>query len=902
MRTTARHRKAPSPVASGDRDARPADAADVILRDGRTLRLRPPAQADQATLVAFLSALSPESMSMRFHAAVRARAALTDPYLDPDWDARGALIAVVAGEGGERIVALGSYDRLRDPGVAEVALAVSDDLQGRGIGTRLLEQLAVRATERGIDRLVFEILPSNTRMLAVVRDAGFPFESRALRGVIETTMRIDSTGASLQHLDERDHAAVTASLRTFLMPGSVAVYGASARRGTVGGELFHNVLDGGFAGSLYPVNRTGAEVAGVPGRTTLAGVEAPVDLAMICVPAAAVLGAASDALEAGVRSLCVISAGFAETGAEGAARQDALLTLARAHGARLIGPNCLGIASTGQHFNATFAAQPPLPGGVGFASQSGALGLAVVEQARGRRLGLSSFVSLGNKADVSSNDLLEYWEDDAATSVIALYLESFGNPSRFGRIARRVSRKKPVLALKGGSTAAGARAAASHTAALASSDAAADALFRQAGVLRARTLSDFLDAALILSAQPLPLGPRVAVVTNGGGLGILFADACSAEGLELPEPSPATREQLRAAAPAEGSFGNPVDLLGSASASTFAKVLPPLLADPAFDAVCVLFARPAFTTAVDVERALDEAVAEAGGHKPVVAVLLSGEQDGAAEPLQRITTFGSPEAAARALGMAARRAAWLRRREGTVPELEGIDRAGGRALVATILAGAEEAWLDADQGQQLLAAYGIPLARGIVAATPGEAAAAATHIGGAVVVKSAVPGAHKTESGGVALDVRGAAAAEAAAARIGGSVLVQPMLAGTELIAGTVQDPTFGPLVAFGMGGVMAELLGAVAIALAPLTDVDGEDLLAAGPVGRLVRGFRGQPPLHAEALLDLLHRLSALAVDIPEIAELDLNPVLANADGCTAVDQRIRVRRHAPERRTKSW
>ena len=297
----------------------------------------------------------------------------------------------------------------------------------------------------------------------------------------------------------------------------------------------------------------------------------------------------------------------------------------RAHGGRLIGPNCLGIASSAHRLNATFAAGVLPPGNVGFASQSGALGLAVVEQARARGLGLSAFVSLGNKADVSSNDLLEYWEDDAATAVVALYLESFGNPARFARIARRVSRGKPVLALKGGASAAGARAAASHTAALASSDAAVDALFRQAGVQRARTLSEFLDAALILSTQPLPRGPRVAVVTNGGGLGILFADACAAEGLELPEPSAATRERLRAVTPPEGSLVNPIDLLGSASAAMFAAVLPLLLDDPAFDAVCVLFARPAFTTGIDVERALDEAVATGTAEKPVVAVVLTGE-------------------------------------------------------------------------------------------------------------------------------------------------------------------------------------------------------------------------------------------------------------------------------------
>ncbi len=390
------------------------------------------------------------------------------------------------------------------------------------------------------------------------------------------------------------------------------------------------------------------------------------------------------------------------------------------YGGRLIGPNCLGIASSANHLNATFAAQPLPPGGVGFASQSGALGLAVVEQARERGLGLSAFVSLGNKADISSNDLLEHWEDDAATSVVALYLESFGNPVRFGRIARRVARLKPVLALKGGATAAGAKAAASHTAALASSDAAVDALFRQSGVLRARTLSEFLDAAVLLSTQPASLGPRVAVVTNAGGLGILFSDACAAEGLALPEPSAATCQALRASLPAEASLANPIDLLGSATAETFAAVLPPLLADPAFDAVCVLFVRPVVATAADVERAVDRVVGESGRHKPVVAVLLSSESRNELEPPRNIATFASPEAAACALGVGARRAAWLRRPEGVVPELLDVDRASARAAVATALADAEDVWLDGPQSRQVLEAYGIPLAPEIIAETPGR--------------------------------------------------------------------------------------------------------------------------------------------------------------------------------------
>lgn len=876
--------------------------ADVILRDGRTLRLRAPEAADRDALADFLARLSPESLRRRFFATVRPDASLIDPYLDSNWSQRGALIAMLVEAGDERVVALASYVRLRDPRAAEAAFAVSDALHGVGIATRMLDQIAERAAAEGIERLVLEILPENASMLRVVTDAGFAVTRRVEGGVVEVSLSIEPSGAHTARVDERDHLAVAASLEPFLDPASVAVYGASARRGTIGGELFRNIVSGGYAGPTFPVNRRGDAVAGVPGRRSLLGVDPPVELALVCVPADAVIESARDALAAGVRSLCVISAGFAEMGGEGLAAQDRLLALVRAHGGRMIGPNCLGISSTRAGLNATFAAQPPPTGAVGFASQSGALGLAVVEQARERGLGLSSFVSLGNKADVSSNDLLEYWEDDEGTSVIALYLESFGNPLRFGRIARRVARRKPVLALKGGVTTAGARAAASHTGALASSEVAVDALFRQAGVQRVRTLSEFLDAAAVLSSQPPLRGSRVALLTNAGGLAILCADACSAEGLELPSPSPEAQERLREILPAEASVGNPIDVLGSANAEAFAAALPVLLADPAFDAVCVLFARPVVATASDVVLAVDAAIADSGHEKPVVGVFLSTEQRLPGARPTRIARFGSPEAAARALGVAARRAAWLRRAEGVIPALDGVDVSVARAITEEALRERDDVWLEEGQSRSLLEAYGIRLAPEGVAQTPERAGRLAEVLGGPVVVKSAAAGVHKTERGAVALDLRDRADVERAAQRIGCPVLVQPMLTGAELLVGVSQDPTFGPLVAIGLGGVQAELIGAVSFALAPLTDVDAAELLETGPLGRLVAGFRGKPPLDGDALADLLHRLSALALDLPVVAELDLNPILADDRGYYAIDRRVRLTRHVPAVRVKTW
>ena len=494
-------------------------------------------------------------------------------------------------------------------------------------------------------------------------------------------------------VEERDHVAVAASLRPFFAPASVAVIGASRRRGSIGGELFRNMLKGEFTGAAFPVNRSGEPVAGVRAYASIEEIGDAVDLAVICVPAAQVLDAAGSALRKGVRALCVISSGFAETGAEGAERQERLLALARAHGARLVGPNCLGIPSAAMQLNATFAPRALPPGRIGFSSQSGALGLALLEHAAERNLGFSSFVSIGNKADVSSNDLLEWWEDDPETDVVLLYLESFGNPRKFGRLARRVARRKPILALKAGTTRAGARAASSHTAALAGSEAAVDALFRHAGVLRAHTLEELVDAAALFSSQPLPAGRQVGVVTNAGGLGILCADACEAAGLSLPELAEETRAALAGVLPREASLGNPVDLLGSATAETYAAALPPLLADPHLDALIVLFVPPVVAGAEEVAAAIQRTVAATTAAKPVLAVVMSAE--GVPAALRGgdsvVAAFSYPESAASALGLAAERAEWLRRPAGTVPELGDVDAAAARAIVETELAQADEA-------------------------------------------------------------------------------------------------------------------------------------------------------------------------------------------------------------------
>jgi acetyl coenzyme A synthetase (ADP forming)-like protein len=876
------------------------DVVDVILRDGSTLRLSPPTADDVDELVAFFARLSPDSRFQRFHGFAAADEALVRTLVDPDWVEHGALVGRLAVDGADRVVAVGNFVRLRESTAAEVAFVVHDELQRRGVGTRLLEQLAARAAAVGIARFVAVVRPENAGMLHVLEHIGFTVERRLDGGVVEATFPIEATERYTATVDERDHVAVVASLRGFFEPGSVAVVGASARPGAIGGSLFRNVLRGDFTGAAYPVNRDAVPVAGVRAYASVAELPEPPDLAVIAVGSDHVLAAAADCLAAGTRALCVISAGFAEVGEEGRRRQDELLALVRSHGARLIGPNCLGISSAAVRLNATFAPHAFPEGRIGLSSQSGALGLALLGRAADHDLGFSSFVSIGNKADISTNDLLEWWESDERTDLAVLYVESFGNPRRFGRIARRVARSKPILAMKAGRSAIGQRAAGSHTAALAGSDRAADALFRQAGVIRATTLEELLDVAGLLASQPLPAGPRVTVLTNAGGLGILCADACAEAGLELPSPSEATVGALREWLPGAASVSNPVDMLGSATGPDFGRAVEVLLGDEGSDALIVLFVPTADLSAATVADAVAEAVRVSPAHKPVLACILA-EGGVPAELAQVAATFAFPESAPRALARAVERSAWLRRPVGAVRRPDGIDQDAARALVASVTT---PRWLDPAETRALLELYGMPLVAQREAADPDEAVLAAAELGWPAVVKTAAPGAHKTESHGIALDLTSAEAVREAALRIGGPVVVQEMITGAsaELLAGLVQDPVFGPLVAFGPGGVLAELIGEAEVRLAPLTDVDIGELVEDGKAGALVRGYRGAPPVDRAALDDLLMRLSALADDLPQVVELDLNPVIGLADRVVVVDARVRVAPPETGSRVKGW
>ncbi|MEO8134482.1 MAG: GNAT family N-acetyltransferase [Betaproteobacteria bacterium] len=870
-----------------------AQAADVILRDGTTLQFKAPAEADLDALVAFFGSLSERSRYLRFHGSVRVGPHLVTPVLDPDWTERGAFIALRGGQ----VVALACYVRLRARTTAEVAFAVSDTLQGKGVGTRLLEQLAARASAAGIDVFVAEVLRENGAMLEVFEHAGFEVVRELDSGTIEARFSIAPTERHVASVDLRDHAAVVASLRSFFEPASMAVIGASTRRGSIGSALFRNIRAAAFTGATYPVNLRGGSVAGVPAYASVADIPERVELAILCVPAAQVLAAAEVCLQRGIRALCVVSSGFAEAGDAGAAQQLQLLELVRANGGRLIGPNSLGIAAAGVQLNATVARIAIPFGRLGLSSQSGALGMALIEAAHARGLGFSSFVAIGNKADVSSNDLLEWWEDDDRTDLVLLYLESFGNPRKFGRIARRVARSKPILVLKSGRSPASVRGADSRTAALAGSEVVVDALFRHAGVLRAQTLDEFVDLAALLYTQPLPRGRRVALLTNARGPAVLCADAAGAAGLELAhlgEGSIGALAELLSVAPQPGA---PVNVPG-ANAALYEAILPVLLADPHVDAVIALFVPPVTAGADEVAAAINRAAAAAASAKPVLAVLM--QPRGAPPPAasrQQVALFRYPESAARALGRAAERAEWLRRPAGTAPTLDGIDRARAETLIAV----ADDGWLEPDATRALLRAYGISLVEARVVDDIEGIAAAARDLGFPLVVKSAV-GAHKTQRGAVALDLREEAEVVAAARRIGLPVILQPYVRdGVEMLAGLVQDPVFGPLVAFGPGGVLAELIGEANFRIAPLTDVDARELVDEGKAGTLVRGFR-RAPADADALIDLVLRLSRMADEIPEVAEVELNPVQALGAGCVAVDAQVRVRRSGPAFSLKSW
>jgi acyl-CoA synthetase (NDP forming)/RimJ/RimL family protein N-acetyltransferase len=807
---------------------------DVILRDGSALRLRSPRPEDEAAIRAFFDGLTFESRYMRFHGAGRSDLISRD-YAHADGDARVTLLAHL----GDQVVAVSGYDRLNEPDAAEVAFAVGEEMQGRGLATRMLEQLAEVAATRGITRFDAEVMGENRAMLHVFGNAGFDVRRASSGGIVHLALDLRPTAGLAERIADRTHAATVASLRPLLAPRSIAVVGASARAGSVGGAIFRGLVEGGFNGVATPVHPDAGVVGSTRAVRSLADLDEPAELAVVAVAAGEVLAVAEEAAAAGVRALLVVSTGFGDTDEpEGRAREDALLAAVRAHGLRLVGPNALGVVNTDPDvaLQALIGRVPVRAGGLGLSSQSGALGLALLGHAAARRMGVSSFLALGNRADVSTNDVLEHFADDERTTVVAFYVESFGNPRRFSQVARRVSRRKPILAVKGSRRGDDATAGKLRIAAALTDAAATEALFHQAGVLRVESTQTLFDAAELLERQPLPAGRFVGIVTNSGGLGTVAADAAAARGLRLAKPSEATRTRLAEALPRADRLGNPIDLGVQSDAADERAAVAALLADEGVDAVLVVHVGLGGDDPEQRLGALEASVADAT--KPVVACVVGGDGRLPEREMRLVPNYRFPEAAVRALAIAADRRDWLGRRLGQVPALPGFDAAAAQAIAAS----AGEGWLAGDDAVALLRAAGLEL-----------------------------------EDDTAVTDA-------------------------TAVLVGAVNDPELGPVVGLGAGGGLGwvgQSPGDIVFRLAPLTDVDAEELVE-GPAA--VRAALAEGDRDAAALRDVALRLAALADAVPELAEAELDPVLVRADGVVVGGARMRLAPPTERARPKTW
>ncbi|MFO0804311.1 MAG: acetate--CoA ligase family protein [Gemmataceae bacterium] len=886
----------------------------LILRDGTTAQLRPVRPEDKDEVGRFFHGLSFASRRHRFFSVAEPDANVIRRITEARDPQTGLSLAVTRSVNGvPHVIALGSYFATRDA-AAEVAVAVADEFLGKGLGTLLLERLARLASVSGFTRLWCQAAADDTAMLGVLHATGFVLSERMDHGVVHVSLDLTATPSSVGGEAARDAEATVASLVPFFKPSAIAVVGVSRTPGSVGRNVFERLLESGFTGAIHPVNPHTTEIAGAKCVASVRAIAGAVDLAIIAVPTSSVSGVVDDCAAKGVRAIVVLTAGFAESGSAGAALQDELLAKVRDNGMRMIGPNCLGMlnADPAVRMNATFAPVFPPSGRVAMSAQSGAVGLAAIQAAQRSGLGISSFVSVGNKADVSGNDLLQYWEADPATSVILLYLESFGNPRRFARIARRVGLGKPIIALHSGLTGAGRRAAGSHTAALASKAKSVDALFTQTGVLRVQSLEEMFDAALVLASQPLPAGRRVGIVTNAGGPAILCADACESNGLLVPELSHELKEKLAAFLPSGLHANNPLDLIAGASASAFRDALEAMLTSREVDAAIAIFTPVGLATQQDVTQAFGDALAAARGRGctvPMLACIVGPAADRSELRFatENVPCFPFPEPAARALAKAAGYAEWRSKPRGEFPELKAIRPDEARTVCRTTLESRGPGWLSVEEVQRVLQSLGLPVVPTVVARTPDEAVCAAVNLGLPVTLKvSSRLLVHKSDVGGVKLNLKTVEEVRKAAGDIVAAIasehgpeamdglVVQPMLGGgIELAAGVVRDPAFGPLIGFGLGGTLVEVLDDVVFRVAPLTDRDAAEQVRSIRGFKLLTGYRGRSPADLAAVENLLLRLSRLAEEVEEIDEIDLNPVFAlePGSGCRIADARIHVR-----------
>ncbi|MFD5856815.1 bifunctional acetate--CoA ligase family protein/GNAT family N-acetyltransferase [Streptomyces chartreusis] len=877
----------------------------ALLADGTTVCIRPVRRDDHDQVQGLFEEMSPENLRLRFFAASRRSAEMAaDRVCAEPHPGYRALLA----ETGGRVIGLAEYDSGGSGDSAEISIAVADGLHHRGVGTLLVEHLVSAARTEGITTFTADALSENHEVLKLFADLGLRTARRFEGPEVRCTIALDRSDTYLTAVEERGRVADVISLELVLRPRTVAVVGTGRKPGSVGRAILHQLHAGGYTGRLFAVNPRATSILGVPCHPSVSALPRTPDLVVLALPAAAIPATAEECGKAGVRALLVVTAGL------DADQGRALLTACRSYGMRLVGPNCLGISNTDPELrlDATFAASHPRSGTAGVAVQSGGVGIALLDGLSRLGIGVSSFVSLGDKYDVSGNDMLQWWESDGRTDLALLHLESFGSPRAFSRTARRVSRRMPVLTVDAGRTEAGRRAAASHTAAAATRTMTRGALFTQAGITATHSCGELLEAAALLHSQPLPAGPRVAIVTNAGGAGVLAADACAESGLQLPAPGPELIDDLLAVLPEGAVVGNPVDATAAVTEEQLANCVDRITRNGAVDAVIVALVPTAVAAATgdDLVRALTHIPGQRS--KPVVAVRLEQGLPVELLPAADATTipsYAEPQAAAGALAHAVRRALWLARPAGTVPDLDDVETDRARAFVETYLdRHPDGGWLDPRECAELLGCYGIPQSPWAWTDTENSASLAAERLRGAdgrVVMKGYWPGlVHKTAEHAVHLDLRGDSQVREAfrdlETRFDGlleGVLIQPLAdRGTELFAGVVQDQVFGPLVLFGLGGTATEVLADHAARLAPLTDLDVHDLITAPRCAPLLLGPNGTRPVDLQGLERLLSGLSRMASDLPQLAEADFNPVLATPGAVTVLDARVRLLPRRPQ------
>jgi acetate---CoA ligase (ADP-forming) len=887
----------------------------VALKDGSSLHLRPIQPADEEKLLALFNRLSKQTIYLRYHHALRHMSSdEARRYATVDYINSFALVGTLGEGQEERIIAVGRFARQPGAERAQIAFEVEDKYQGLGIGSHLLNQLAYIARDKGITTFEAEVLAENKEMMNILVNSGFTmhrqFEGSTYVGILD----ISPTEMVEKKSVEREKVSSIASLRAFLNPKSVAVIGASRRPNTIGNFVFRNLIQQDFKGVVYPVNPNTGVIAAVKAYPTILDIPGDVDLAIVSVPAEKVQQVVEESARKGVKGIVVLSSGFADIGPEGAERQNKLLNTVRSYGMRMLGPNCMGMINTNSevNLNATFSNVVPPPGNIAFATQSGALGSAILMYATSLNIGLSTFVSIGNRADISSNELLQYWEDDPDTDVVLLYLESFGNPRKFTRIARSITSKKPVVAVTSNRPQTADRTITSQTGAMATDRAATEALFKQAGILRADTLEDLFDTGSLLANQPFPKGNRVGIISNAGGPAILTAEACKARGLDVPPFSANTTSELKANLSPKAIISNPIDTSSEYTIEQYHEALHLLLDDDNIDIVIVIFIPPILKLSDEFAAVIREmAPLFRKRGKPLVTSFLGlrgarielGSQEKGYVP-----SFTFPESTAVALAAALEFSQRLKKPVGKIPEYNDIDKVRADSIIKQALekSGKRQVWLDAESILGLLDCYGIKFVTLKLARTPVEAAAAAEEMGCPVAVKvlsSAIQ--QRMEVDGVILDCRMRDEVEKAFIRLGENmesvgkgemmegVIVQKMVqGGIEVIVGVTQHPAFGPLIMFGLGGIYAELFKDVNFSIHPLTDIDAHGMVRSVKAYQMLEGWRGSRRADIESIEEVLLRISALVENHPQILEMDLNPVkvLPEGEGYLVVDGRILV------------